>query len=81
MKLPAARSPHRAWIEIDHEALVGNLAALRRLAGEGRSVQRWLEAHEYPEKYTPVEKERIQPRNAEENAPARRRDWKEAVKR
>ena len=30
----SARSPHRAWIEIDNSALVSNLAVVRRLAGE-----------------------------------------------
>jgi alanine racemase len=27
-----ARSPHRAWVEVDHGAIRGNLAAIRRLA-------------------------------------------------
>jgi len=45
--LPAARSPHRAWIEIDHQALVGNLAVLRRLAGEKRSVIAVVKANAY----------------------------------
>lgn len=47
MTLPAARSPHRAWIEIDHQALVGNLAVLRRLAGEKRSVIAVVKANAY----------------------------------
>ena len=46
MNLPA-RSPHRAWIEIDHSALAGNLAILRRLAGEGRSVIGVVKANAY----------------------------------
>ena len=47
MKLPAIRSPHRGWIEIDHEALVGNLAAIRRLAGEKRVVIAVVKANAY----------------------------------
>ena len=46
MNLPA-RSPHRAWIEIDHSALADNLAVLRRLAGEGRSVIGVVKANAY----------------------------------
>ncbi len=45
--LPATRSPHRAWIEIDHEALVANLAAIRRLAGEERTVIAVVKANAY----------------------------------
>ena len=41
-----ARSPHRAWIEIDHAALVANLGALRRLAGE-RSIIAVVKANAY----------------------------------
>ena len=29
-----ARSPHRAWIEVDHAAIRGNLASIRRMAPE-----------------------------------------------
>lgn len=47
MTLPAARSPHRAWIEIDHEALVGNLATIRRMAGEPRAVIAVVKANAY----------------------------------
>ena len=47
MTLPAARSPHRAWIEIDHAALVGNLAIVRRLAGEQRAVIAVVKANAY----------------------------------
>ncbi|HEY8772443.1 MAG TPA: alanine racemase [Candidatus Limnocylindria bacterium] len=47
MRLPAARSPHRAWIEVDHEALVANLATLRRLAGEGRQMIAVVKANAY----------------------------------
>ena len=31
--MTAPRSPHRAWIEVDHDAIRHNLDALRRLAG------------------------------------------------
>jgi alanine racemase len=41
-----ARSPHRAWIEIDHSALVSNLAVVRRLAGE-RGVIAVVKANAY----------------------------------
>ncbi len=47
MTLPPARSPHRAWIEIDHAALVSNLAVLRRLAGEQRAVIGVVKANAY----------------------------------
>ena len=47
MSSAVARSPHRAWIEIDHEALVHNLAALRRLAGEDRGVIAVVKANAY----------------------------------
>jgi len=43
----APRSPHRAWIEIDHAALVSNLAAVRRLAGEGQAVIGVVKANAY----------------------------------
>lgn len=45
--MPAERSPHRAWIEIDHAALISNLAALRRLAGEARAVIAVVKANAY----------------------------------
>jgi alanine racemase len=47
MSLSPARSPHRAWIEVDHAALVGNLAVLRRLAGEQRGVIGVVKANAY----------------------------------
>jgi alanine racemase len=47
VSLPPARSPHRAWIEVDHAALAGNLAVLRRLAGDGRSVIGVVKANAY----------------------------------
>jgi len=42
----SARSPHRAWIEIDHTALAGNLAVIRRLAGS-RAVIAVVKANAY----------------------------------
>ena len=47
MSVAPARSPHRAWIEVDHAALVGNLAALRRLAGDQMSVIAVVKANAY----------------------------------
>ena len=47
MSLVAGRSPHRAWVEVDHGALVHNLTVLRRLAGEGRSVIAVVKANAY----------------------------------
>ncbi len=47
MSLIAARSPHRAWIEVDHDALVHNLGLLRRLAGEACSVIAVVKANAY----------------------------------
>ena len=41
------RSPHRAWIEVDHRALVGNLATVRRLAGDGKQVIGVVKANAY----------------------------------
>ena len=43
----SVRSPHRAWIEIDHSALAGNVAVLQRLAGEGRGVIGVVKANAY----------------------------------
>jgi alanine racemase len=43
----STRSPHRAWIEIDHSALAGNVAVLQRLAGEGRGVIGVVKANAY----------------------------------
>lgn len=42
-----AASPHRAWVEVDHRALAGNLRVLRRLAGEERSVIGVVKANAY----------------------------------
>lgn len=36
--MTAPRSPHRAWIEIDHAAIRHNLAAIRRLAPEAEVI-------------------------------------------
>ena len=47
MSPPAARSPHRAWVEIDHEALAANLATLRGLAGDGRQTIAVVKANAY----------------------------------
>jgi len=43
----AGHSPHRAWIEVDHAALGGNLASLRRLAGDQMSVIAVVKANAY----------------------------------
>jgi alanine racemase len=40
-------SPHRAWVEVDHAALAGNLAVLRRLAGDQMSVIAVVKANAY----------------------------------
>jgi alanine racemase len=42
-----ARSPHRAWVEIDHAAIADNLAVLRRLAGPGKQVIAVVKANAY----------------------------------
>lgn len=47
MSLAPGRSPHRAWVEVDHGALVDNLAALRRLAGGKSSVIAVVKANAY----------------------------------
>lgn len=44
---PDVRSPHRAWIEIDHSALAGNLALLRQVAGDDRQVIAVVKANGY----------------------------------
>ena len=38
MMTTAVASRHRAWIDVDHSALVANLAALRRLAGSAQVI-------------------------------------------
>ena len=47
MSAAAGHSPHRAWIEVDHAALGGNLASLRRLAGDQMSVIAVVKANAY----------------------------------
>jgi alanine racemase len=47
MSPAAGHSPHRAWVEVDHAALAGNLAALRRLAGDQMSVIAVVKANAY----------------------------------
>ncbi len=47
MSLAPARSPHRAWIEVDHDALVANLAVLRGLAGDHMSMIAVVKANAY----------------------------------
>jgi len=42
-----SRSPHRAWIEIDHAAITHNLAVIRDLAGEGKQVIGVVKANAY----------------------------------
>ena len=42
-----ARSPHRAWIEIDHAAVSHNLAVIRELAGAGKQVIAVVKANAY----------------------------------
>jgi alanine racemase len=44
---PAVISPHRAWVEIDHDALRHNLALLRGLAGTGKQVIAVVKANAY----------------------------------
>lgn len=41
------RSPHRAWIEVDHAALRDNLAQIRRLAGADKQVIGVIKANAY----------------------------------
>ncbi|MGH2457078.1 MAG: alanine racemase [Candidatus Limnocylindria bacterium] len=48
------RSPHRAWVEIDHGALVHNLACLRDLAGGDKQVIAVVKANAYGHGAVPV---------------------------
>ncbi|MEP6469174.1 MAG: alanine racemase [Chloroflexota bacterium] len=41
------KSPHRAWVEIDHDALRHNLAVLRGVAGPGKQVIAVVKANAY----------------------------------
>jgi alanine racemase len=43
----SGRSPHRAWIEIDHQALLENLAAVRGLAGADKQLIAVVKANAY----------------------------------
>jgi alanine racemase len=43
----SVRSPHRAWIEVDHDAVAANLGLLRRLAGGERRVIGVVKANAY----------------------------------
>ncbi len=52
--LPPERSPHRAWIEVDHAAIVDNLAALRRLGGASKQVMAVVKANAYGHGAIPV---------------------------
>jgi len=49
-----ARSPHRAWVEVDHAAIADNLAVLRRLAGPGKQVIAVVKANAYGHGALPV---------------------------
>ena len=42
-----ARSPHRAWVEIDHAAIAHNLGVVRELAGGGKEVIAVVKANAY----------------------------------
>lgn len=42
-----ARSPHHAWIEVDHRAIAHNLAVVRQLAGAGKQVIGIIKANAY----------------------------------
>jgi alanine racemase len=41
------RSPHRAWIQVDHGVLLENLAAVRRMAGAEKQVIAVVKANAY----------------------------------
>lgn len=45
--MSGGRSPHRAWIEVDHAALRDNLAEIRRLAGADKQVIGVIKANAY----------------------------------
>ena len=42
-----ARSPHRAWIEVEHAAITHNLGVIRKLAGTGKQVIGVVKANAY----------------------------------
>jgi alanine racemase len=52
--LAGGHSPHRAWIEIDHEALRANLDLVRELAGAGKQVIGVVKANAYGHGDVPV---------------------------
>lgn len=43
----AGRSPHRAWLEVDHAAIRANLTALRKSAGHDKQVIAVVKANAY----------------------------------
>ena len=43
----APRSSHRAWVEVDHDALRHNLGVLRDMAGAGKQVIAVVKANAY----------------------------------
>ncbi len=45
--MSAGHSPHRAWIEVDHAALAGNLSRLRQIAGPEKQVIAVVKANAY----------------------------------
>ena len=47
MTAPPAPSRHRAWCDIDHAALIGNVTALRQRAGSGRELIGVVKANAY----------------------------------
>ncbi|HEX2140832.1 MAG TPA: alanine racemase [Candidatus Limnocylindria bacterium] len=54
MSAPDPRSPHRAWVEIDHAALRHNLDRLRTMAGLERQVIAVVKANAYGHGAIPV---------------------------
>jgi len=43
----ATASPHRAWVEVDHAAIRGNLEVVRELAGRGKQIIAVVKANAY----------------------------------
>lgn len=43
----ASPGPHRAWVEVDHRAIRGNLAAIRAIAGTDKQVIAVVKANAY----------------------------------
>ena len=52
--LATAELPRSAWLTIDLDALVGNLAILRALAGSGRPVHPVVKADAYGHGAVPI---------------------------